>query len=197
MAKRTPFIIERDYPNAVEQTCCFCEQRFIKDHLLWKKTWEHLDDNDDNEELWNLAWAHHHCNEKKRYDADLQILAYEKIKQNKKWEETFDFESGRERDKDSHTDELTEGNVNQIINKLVKAELESLLPENSIEIISYTKILRGLHYLTIQQTGGRGSEQATRRSLDAHCSIHAPWKDEKQGKGNRIIRRRKSGEFSK
>ena len=53
-AKRTPVIIERDYPNDKEYTCCFCEQRFLNNTVKWKKTWEHLDNDETNEELWNL-----------------------------------------------------------------------------------------------------------------------------------------------
>ena len=103
----------------------------------------------------------------------------------------------RERKKEVGHDELTESQVNQITNKLVRLELETKLPEKDYtSIISYSKTLKSLHYLIIQQTGGnRGSDQATRRSLDAHCSSYAPWIEEKQGKGNRIIRRRKPEEF--
>ncbi len=88
-AKRTPLIIERDYPNGEEPTCCYCEQRFINNTSKWKKTWEHLDNDETNEELWNLMWAHWYCNQKKKYFIDYQIMAQDLIKKNQEWQNTF------------------------------------------------------------------------------------------------------------
>ena len=96
-------------------------------------------------------------------------------------------------------DELTEGDVNEIINKLVKLELDTKLPSGDYKsVISYNKTLKGIHFLLIQETGGkRGSEQSTRRAIDAFCSMYAPWIDEKQGKGNKNHRKVKEGKATK
>ncbi len=67
-AKLTPIIIERDYSSNAEHTCIFDDQPFI-------------DDDPD----WNLAWSHARCNQLKKYSAELQTIAHDKIISNKKW----------------------------------------------------------------------------------------------------------------
>ena len=84
-AKFTPIIIERDYPNGAEHTCIFCGQSFLAGNPDWRKVWDHLDNDDSNNYDWNLGWAHDRCNQIKKFSAELQIIAYEKIKSNKKW----------------------------------------------------------------------------------------------------------------
>lgn len=216
-AQRTPFVLERDYsqsllhpsdPEYEEPVCCFCEQRFIEGHKLWHKTWEHLDNNDENQELWNLAWPHWHCNEKKKNDADLQIMAKAIIKKNQEWESNYDFELSRVRvgEKKTHTqtdiqiqtntrnkpDDLTEAQMNLIVNKLAMLLLETELPIDSEQQIPFAEMLSDIHCLTIRETGGRGSEPAARRALDAMTkSKYANWEKKKLGKGNTIIQRRK------
>jgi len=199
IAKRTPLIIERDYPDDEEFTCCYCEQRFIENHHLWKKTWEHLDNDRTNEELWNLAWAHWHCNQKKKNDFDLELIAREIIQKNQEWESQFDFESlsvsvgekGTPRQIHKDTLELKEGDINLIANKLAKSQLEENLPPGCKDQISYRQTLRDIHFLLIKETDGRGSEQATRRALDVLTqSKFSEWEEKKLGKGNRVIQRR-------
>lgn len=84
-AKFTPIIIERNYPNGAEHTCIFCGQPFIDDDPDWRRVWEHLDNDDSNNEVWNLDWVHDRCNQIKKFSAELQIIAHDKIKINKKW----------------------------------------------------------------------------------------------------------------
>lgn len=122
-----------------------------------------------------------------------QILAKNTLKKNLAAAPEPLGEKEGQKHRNKKTEELTEGVLNEIINKLVKLELESRLPPNDYEkVISYNKKLKGIHYLLIEQTNyRRGGEQPVRRSIDAFCSMYAPWIDEKQGKGNRIIRRRK------
>jgi hypothetical protein len=84
-AKFTPIIIERNYPDGAEHTCIFCGQPFIDDDPDWRRVWEHLDNNDSNNEVWNMDWAHDRCNQIKKFSAELQIIAHDKIKINKKW----------------------------------------------------------------------------------------------------------------
>lgn len=217
IAQRTPLVLERDHfmsllhhtdPDYEEPVCCYCEQRFIPGHKLWYLTWEHLDNNDENQALWNLIWAHWYCNEQKKNDADLQIMAKAIIKKNQEWESNYDFELSRVRvgEKKTHTqtdiqiqakirtkpDELTEGQINLVVNKITLSQLETELPLDSEKQIPYAELLADIHYLTIQETGGRGSEPAARRALDAMTkSKYSNWEKKKLGKGNIIIQIRK------
>lgn len=186
-AQRTPLIIERDYPDGEEHVCFFCEQRFIKDHKLGKRSWEHLDNNDKNEELWNLVWAHHYCNEKKRYDADLQILAHEKIKQNKRWEETYDFESVRARKIKSPTEEQTEIDLNvahmQITREFLAEKLPNYDSKHALKDAIFCMSAR------CRKQTGHGSPQSVRNYIDELCCSEGPYKIEKQNGKNYIFRR--------
>lgn len=47
-------MIERDYLDGAEHTCIFCGQPFIDDDD-WKKVWEHLDNDDSNNNDWNMV----------------------------------------------------------------------------------------------------------------------------------------------
>lgn len=168
-AKRTPFIIERDYSDGEEYTCCFCEQRFLPGNTLWRRTWEHLDNKEENEELWNLSWAHWKCNEKKKTDADLQIQAREIIKKNKQWEETFDFESAREGERKIDTYTHTEMDLNIAHFKVTTEYLAEKIPEIGIhypeEDAIYSIVAR------CRKLTGHGSHQSVRGYLkELTCS---------------------------
>lgn len=196
MAKRTPLILERDYPNSrlhiedpdyEEIVCCFCHQRFLEGNTKWRKTWEHLDNNKENEELWNLAWAHAYCNEKKRHDADLQIQARDLIKKNQAWEETFDFESAREREGENKTDEQTEIDLNVAHRQIVSEFLAERLPkENSTW--DFTDAINCITLRCETQTG-HGSKQSVRNYLDVQCCSEGKYLKEKS-KGKTILKRR-------
>ncbi len=88
-------------------------------------------------------------------------------------------------------DELDERNINLIVNKLARSQLEEFLPKNSKVQIHYFRILYNIHYLLIKQTGGRGSEQASRRALNNLVkSEYSDYELKKLGQGNNIIQRR-------
>ena len=185
-AKRTPLIIERDYPNGEEQTCCFCEQRFIDGDGVWHKTWEHLDNDKENEELWNLAWAHWHCNEKKRHDSDLQIQAREIIKKNQEWEENYDFESVREREREIDKEPKTEIDINvthfKIATEFLAEKINEVNPRYPLEDAIYSIVTR------CRKKTGHGSHQAVRGYLkELTCSENKYQMEEKDGKF--IVRR--------
>lgn len=175
--------------------CFYCkiegkDPRFIPELPGHEHNFDHLNDNPEDQRVENLVLAHAMCNQAKKDNYDWKIKALEKLEQNVRWHSASQGESEGERNKPKHTSELKEPDVNLIINKLVVAELQTKIPKESKNEISYTKTLRGLHFLTIQQTGGRGSEQAVRRSLDAYCSEYSEWEDYTDGTGTRMIRRR-------
>jgi len=192
--KMIPKIIKRD-----GNVCFFDKQPFHSEIPGLERVIDHANNKEDDHRIENLLIEHGKCNDEKKRNFDFQTLALDALKKNlSAAPESLGEKEGQKR-KERSVDELTEGDVNEIINKLVKLELETKLPEGDYEtVISYNKTLKGIHFLLIQQTGyKRGSEQAPRRSIDAFCSMYAPWIDEKQGKGNRIIRRRKPEEMYK
>ena len=189
---KIPVIIKRD-----GNVCFYCLMPFVYDIPSLRRTIDHANNKSTDNRIENLLLCHLECNEKKKRNSDWQIQANEKLRQNEIDAESL-CERGRKKhtETDKDTDELKEGDINLIVNKLTTMELESKLQQtNDYFIFPYNKMLKNIHYLLIKQTGGRGSEQAVRRALDAQCSDYASWKSEKLGKGNRIIRRRKSDEF--
>lgn len=190
--KKIPFIIDRD-----GNVCFYDKMPFVNEIPGLRRTIDHANNNEQDNRVENLLLAHWECNEKKKTNADMQFIAKDALIANIR--NAFESLSGREKYAEVHkdTDELKEGDINLIVNKLVLAELESQFPITSdYQGFSYNKILTRIHYLLITQTSGRGSEQAVRRALDAQCSDYAPWKSEKLGRGNRVIRRRKPDEFA-
>lgn len=176
-------MLMRDYPEYPEQecTCCYCEQRFIENHPLWKRTWEHLDNDKTNQELWNLAWAHFFCNNKKKNDPDLQIIAFELIQKNKKWQSTFDFESAREREKLAEPAEHTEIDLNtahvQITTEFFAEKITGLNPSYPLGDAVYCIVLR------CREETGHGSAQAVRNYINELCCSEGKYKIEgKKGK---------------
>lgn len=190
--KLIPKIIERD-----GYVCFYDKMPFHQNIPGLERVIDHANNDETDHRPENILLAHLKCNDIKKYNIEFEVMASDALQRNL----TFVPESlgvrGRQKCTEVGTDELTESDVNEIVNKLVKLELETKLPDGDCTTkISYNRTLKGIHFLLIQETGGkRGSEQSTRRALDAFCSMYAPWMDERQGKGNRIIRRRKPDEL--
>ena len=177
-----------------EQKCCciLCKLPFEKD-ILWSQStnFDHLNNNEDDHDTANLAIVHKECNLIKRYYAEYQVRALE-------WHRHLVAKISsslcvceKKTHTKSDTDELTEGQINLVVNKLTKSQLETELPPDSISQIPYDQMLADIHYLTVQETGGRGSEPAARRALNGMTrSQYSDWEKKKLGKGNTIIQRR-------
>lgn len=192
--KKIPMIIARD-----GDVCYFDLEPFLSFMPGMERTIDHLNDNERDNRIENLGLCHNKCNLEKKNNFDMKIIALDKLRENVISACKPLSEGERQNRTETGLDELTEGQVNQIINKIVKLELETqLIPNDYDKTISYNKTLKAIHYLVIQETGGkRGSEQASRRALDAFCSMYSSFLDEKQGKGNRVIRRRMPEEYGK
>ena len=65
---------------------------------------------DSNNNDWNLAWAHARCNRIKKFSPELQIIAHEKIKSNKKWVSRSLGGGGEKSNKDTQPNEQIDAN---------------------------------------------------------------------------------------
>jgi hypothetical protein len=194
-AQRTPHIIERDHPNSKlsvdnpdyqEPVCCYCEQRFLSEHILWRRTWEHLDNNKENEELWNLSWAHWHCNEKKKNNADDQIRAREMIKKNQRWQENHDFELSSERE--NKTDQNIQSEI-ELSTTHFQVTTEYLAEKINRE--NYSITLEDAIYCIVarcRRKTGHGSQQAVRSYLKELTCSEGSYRREKIDGKNHLIR---------
>ena len=182
--------------KVIEQNnmCILCKKPFEKT-IVWNMSchFDHLNNNDTDHDDSNLAIVHKECNLVKRNSFDYQIIASD-------WKKHLESQISlsqceREKKTDIHkqvgADELNEGDINLMVNKLALSQLQEFLPDNSKEQIPYSKILNNIHFLLVQQTGGRGSQQSSRRALDNLLkSEYSEYELKKLGPGNKIIQRR-------
>ena len=194
-AKWTPIILERDYPNAEEPYCFFCEQRFIEHDPRWCQEWEHLNNNDDDNRPENMVWAHAQCNEKKKYNAEWQVLAADKLKKNVKFHSDLLRESERERSFSAHKETSDEADVSAVIvQHAIQFLAQELLPQQGNEPkrkqLPLKEAVECVDYLVKKDTNGRGSHPSVQRHLESlTCTISKEY-ERRTIKGKWIIFRR-------
>ncbi len=152
-------IKERDYANH-EPWCIFCGGRFVNSDSKWCIEWEHLSNDSDCHEEWNLAWAHAICNEKKKNDFDMQDFAYNLVKKNKKW---FS-ESMGERKIKPPIDEQTEIDLNVAHTEITEQFLTEKLPDMNKRYLFSDAI--NCIVLRCKKQTGHGSSQSVRNYLN-------------------------------
>ena len=76
--KRTnePIIRDRD-----PYVCLYCKGEFTETH---PPEWEHLSNDPNDSRPENLVFAHKECNNRKKFNPEYQVLAYEKLIQNER-----------------------------------------------------------------------------------------------------------------
>ena len=166
--------------------------------------YDHLDDNPENNKITNVAVVHKRCNLIKRFDKDFKKKALDWKKHLEAEERSALRESKGVLNADTHADadtripivefepeQLTEAQINLTINKLTKATLDEILPIGSTKQVPFGTLLADIHWLLMEQTGGRGSETSVRRSLNGMTkSTLAHWQVKTLGYGNRVVQRR-------
>ena len=184
-AKLYPVLVERD-----GDVCFYCTMPFVQEVETLKRTFDHLNNDWDDNRVENLVLAHLECNNKKRNDLEMQMIALDKLKKNLAsvpYSETL-----RERENNQATDELTEGELNRIINKITDTYLKERLPDSDTDtFIPFTDTMNSITYLVQQDTKGRGGQEAVRRAIDVRCCSIGEFQILRED-GKRIIRRRKT-----
>jgi len=171
-----PLIIERDGDG-----CVYCPEPFTPTH---PREWEHLDNNPDNNELWNKGFVHRECNNRKTRNSDMMIQANEKIESNKK----YVYEGERRQADTGTTEEL---NSCQAINRINFRIAEQYVTEHTLidGDLVLPDTIRDIVGLC-RKNNGTGSQQAVRRYIDTLTSSFYPFTLSLNAKGQTIIRRR-------
>ncbi len=171
-----PLIVERD-----GYRCLYCPEPFTANHPAER---EHLDNNTDNNELWNKTFTHHECNNRKKLNTDMQILAQEKIESNKK----YVYKGERMLADTGTTEELTSCQAISKINFKVAEQYltEHTLTDDELLLRDAIRDIVGI----CKKSNDTGSQQAVRRYIEILTSSAYPFTLSLNAKGQTIIRRR-------
>jgi hypothetical protein len=184
-AKLYPGLVHRD-----GDVCFYDEMPFTQEIEGLQRTFDHLNNDEFDNRIENLVLCHSDCNQKKKNDYDMQLKAIEKLRINV----SSGSLGGRENLTTTYesSDELTEGEVNRIINKLTTTYLQERLPDKDQDtFLSFSDTLNSITYLVQQDTKGRGSQVAVRRAIDVRCCSIGEFMIQRED-GKRIIRRRRT-----
>jgi len=172
-----PLIVERD-----GYRCLFCPKPFTETHPV---EWEHLDNDEYNDEIWNKTFSHHECNNRKKLSPELQIIAQEKILSNRK----YVFARERTLADTGTTKELTS---QQEINKINTGIATQFFQEHTIN--NEELVLRdGVNAIVAicQDNNGTGSQSAVYRYVDFLTNpFNGKYTLSTNKQGKTIIRRR-------
>jgi len=171
-----PLIIERDGDG-----CVYCPEQFTPTH---PREWEHLNNDHDENAIWNKAFSHHECNNKKKLNTDMQMFANEKIESNKK----YVYKGERTLADTGTTEELTSCQAISKINFRIAEQYltEHTVVDGDILLIDAVKDITGI----CKKNNDTGSQQAVRRYIDILTSSAYPFTLSLNAKGQTIIRRR-------
>ena len=160
-----PLIIKRD-----GNICIYCEKGFTKNRIVLtlnpsqKRVWEHLNNDEYDNRLENLAFAHEGCNYKKKTDPDMQIKAMEKLKKNEQDAELTESHLDTLKETTAEMDSNAEG-LKMTLNYL----REQLEPrgnnppyESELRVKEVCDLLAGRMFKMI----GHGSQESIRRHID-------------------------------
>lgn len=184
-----PLIMKRDYDN-LEPYCMFCGCRFVAGDTRHRKTWDHLDNDAENQQPWNLCYVHWICNQYKKNEYDLQFEAQQLLQQNKEWHEQNDFEFLRAREKKADTDEPTEIDLNMAHYEIAQNFLTEKITNKNPRIL-FSEAIYSITLRAKKQTG-HGSVQSVRNYLNVLTSMEADYKVEKIEGKRYILRRNES-----
>ena len=141
---------------------------------------DHLDNNPENNNDWNLALVHQKCNIDKIENYDYQFIAKEKIKQNQ-----LLVYAPRLEDKNETVS--TEVSINVNNRQLTKQKLMEWTIDG--QKIEHSETMNSVTYLCIELTG-HGSQKCVRDYIAALCSSAGPFMIVKDEDGKKMIQRR-------
>lgn len=167
-----PYLLTRDGPN-----CFYCLKPFDDSIKIFRRTFDHLDNNAHNNEKQNLVLAHFKCNQDKKWNIDYQLMAQEKIKQN-----SVSFDSMRARGITTHEPKQTskEIDINVAFYKITKDYISDRLINQGLPAILYKDTAYSVCYIMKEQTG-HGSSTTAERYINALCSSAGPFFLEEEG----------------
>ena len=164
--------MKRDFPGGRRATCLYCGKTLnLHDETggrrgRWRVVLDHLDGNSQNHDYSNLAMVHQGCNQKKRSDTDMQIIAAEKLSANAAYvpiapkEKVDERKGSKNMVAGHHIHNLTK----QYLMREIQGDTEVPLKEVCEEIM----------YLAYEKYG-YGHAKSIERHVRSYCVRIAPW----------------------
>lgn len=157
--KWLPLLLLRDGKD-----CLYCKQPLTVDDL----DYDHLDNDDTHNEFVNFGLVHHKCNCEKRNSPEFQIIAKEKLDENKK---TIPLYMGGRKnllvDPEERQEQSLEMKVRTDTYNITKQWLDEHI--NIDGEIEYKDAIDSIAYYSMEKTG-HGSPKVIRSHIDALCS---------------------------
>ncbi len=185
-AKYLQIIIKRD-----GNVCFYCKMSFVQQVPKWYREFDHLNCKREDNRTENLVIAHQECNQKKKFDSDMQILALAKLKQNE------NSGSLGEREGEKKLAILTETNMEidsniefaRITEEFLTDHLQSRNGRPPVDTeLDFKITMDTITHLCRKETG-HGSQNTIRRILDEYCCPIEIFEKIKK-KGRFVIQRR-------
>lgn len=150
--------------------CLFCKDLFVSTPAndSMKTTFEHLDNNTTHNENWNLALAHKHCNNEKKFNTDYQIIAQMQLKENHQSADSTDMCVNPSPEPKQTTKEI---DINVAFYKITKEFISDRLLRQGVPELLWNDTKHSVAYLMKEQTGHGSSSTAERYLLDLTSSV--------------------------
>jgi len=186
-AKYLAIIIKRD-----GNVCFYCKMEFVP-VPKWSREFDHLNCKRDDNRVENFVLAHQECNENKKYDSDMQILALKKLEENENSVSLGEREG--EKKSNIHTETNMEIDTNVEFSRITEEFLTDCLKSRNgkppVETeLDFKQAVDTVTYRCFKENT-HASQNTLRRIIDMFCCLEADF--EKVKKNGRFVIRRRNG----
>ena len=171
-----PIILRRD-----GSACIYCKNALISNPATkdQRTTFDHLDNNPQNNEIDNLCLVHWKCNQEKKHNAEYQVIAKQKLEENRAFDGTFDYLGVCVSQHPEPKQTSKELDINVAFFKITSDYIKEYLLNKGKPALEFNDTAYSVAYLMKDKTG-HGSSATAKRYINELCSSVAPFKLENQ-----------------
>ena len=168
-----------------KNTCLFCNKEFetLPANDNYSITFEHLNKDVFENNIWNLALVHKDCNNAKKWNIDYQIIAKEQLDLNLKSVDSMSVSTTPTREPKPTSKEI---DINVATFNLTEEYLRERLDVKGMDALDLNDTIYSIFYL-LKQTSGHGSSETVKRTIFGFTSTAGPYDKQEDQNGNWII----------